>query len=126
MLKGELYFETCSAEWAFKQVSERRTPMNKAILSMVLAISFAAPLEAAPLAVPAAPSNVVKVQDWQRDGDWRRYEGRREWRRSMRGNNRWRMRQARRDCYRYGDCRRWERMQRRGYYQRRYYRNYDD
>lgn len=100
--------------------------MYKTIIPLVLACVFTAPLEAAPLAMPSAPSPIVSHAQW--DGDW---EGQRDWRRD-RGWHRgwgerrhWRMRQARRDCYRYGDCRRWSMMQeRRDFYGRDWRRHH--
>ena len=71
------------------------------IIALALAMSFATP---------------VLAQDFYEDGpvQYRSWDGGPGWDRPRWQQRRhWRMRQARRDCYRYGDCRRWGMMQQR-------------
>ena len=102
--------------------------MSKMLLTFVMVLSFAVPALAlptppSPATTPTPTSTSTSSVPVQWDGDW---EGRRDWRRDRgwhRGwdNQRrhWRWRQARRDCFRYGDCDRlYSMQQRRNWYGR--------
>jgi len=91
----------------------------KTLIALALALSFATPLAAQPISTPSIEK--VQYRDWRDNRDW----DRRGWR-SERWQQRryWRMRQARRDCFRYGDCERYDRWQsRRDWRGRNYRRN---
>ena len=99
--------------------------MNKLLLTAIAALSFiptleAAPLSMTPLPTPTQPADVQTVQyrDLNGDGWVSRREIRRQQRHNWRQEDRFQRRMARRDCYRYGDCR-----ARRGFYGNDWYGN---
>jgi hypothetical protein len=81
--------------------------MNK-ILFTIMALASATPLQAAPLSMPPPPApSVVRHLQWDdEDGGYYRRDFRPGWGRPSwnRGWHSGQWRQARRDCYRYGDC----------------------
>ena len=97
--------------------------MNKLLLTAIAALSFIPTLEAAPLPTDPMPmqrqsADVQSVQyrDLNGDGWVSRREIRRQQRGTWRLENRFERQMARRDCYRYGDCRAYDTQNRQGFY----------
>jgi len=108
--------------------------MNKLLLTAIAALSFiptlaAAPLPTAPTPMPTQPADVQMVQyrDLNGDGWVSRREIRRQQRGTWRQENRFERQMARRDCYRYGDCRAYDTQNGQDFYGNDWrYRNRDN